>query len=112
MQFSQIATHVEQLRPECTVEEVARLCVLALGMAEKEEELHDEESLFALLKDGSLKLKMSTDHHAAVKEELVEMTKTDPKDFQKEHIWTLVRAINVQDQLLQMYAGLEPLDRE
>lgn len=112
MKFSQIALRVEALRPECSSMEIAQLSVLAMHTSDSDSDMLSDEKLFGLLKDVSLRLKLNGDHHAAVKEELREMARTDPKEFQRDQIWTLVRAINVQDQLLQLYGGLEPLDAE
>ena len=92
--------------------EVAHLSVLAIHAAQSEDELRDEERLGDLIQGMSLRLNQASDQHAAVTDEMKALAQSDPKQFQREQIWTLIRAINVQDQLLQLYGGLEPLDSE
>lgn len=110
MRFSQIVKRIENLRSDCRMSEIAQLSILAINTANSEDELTTDEKLVQLLQDMSLRLNQTNDQHAAVTEELRKLAESDPKDFQREQIWTLIRAINVQDQLLHLYAGLEPLD--
>jgi hypothetical protein len=37
--------------------------------------------------------------------ELEELAQSNPKQFTLEQIWTLIRAIKVQSQVLQLYVG-------
>lgn len=110
MRFSQVVKRIETLRPECSRTDVAHLSVLALHIATCDDDLVDDERLAELITGMSLRLNQASDQHAAVTDELRELAQSDPKEFKREQIWTLIRAINVQDQLLQMYAGLAPLD--
>ena len=110
MKFSQLVQRIESLRSDCSMAEVAHLSVLAIHAAQSEDELRDEERLGDLIQGMSLRLNQASDQHAAVTDEIKSLAQSDPKQFQREQIWTLIRAINVQDQLLQMYAGLAPLD--
>ena len=112
MKFSQLVQRVEDLRPDCTANEIAQLSALAMNSVDSFDTFECDNRLADSINDASLRLKLNGDHHAAVKEELRAMARTDPKQFQREQIWTLVRAINVQDQLLQLYGGLEPLDSD
>jgi hypothetical protein len=53
---------------------------------------------------------VATDQHAAMTEELEELAASDPKSFNQDQIWILIRAIKVQSQVLQMYVGHALLD--
>ena len=110
MTFSQVVQRIEALRPDCSMAEVAHLSVLAIHAANTEDALCDEHSLGELIQGMSLRLNQASDQHAAVTDELKALAQSDPKQFEREQIWTLIRAINVQDQLLQMYTGMAPLD--
>ena len=110
MMFSQIVQRIEALRPDCSMAEVAHLSTLVIHAARGEGDLGNEQHLGELVQEMSLRLNQASDQHAAVTDEIKELAQSDPKEFKREQIWTLIRAINVQDQLLQMYAGLAPLD--
>ncbi len=53
----------------------------------------------------SLQMSAASDQHAAVADELDSLAATTPCDFSPSHIWTLVRAIKVQSQVLHLYLG-------
>ncbi len=72
--------------------------------------LEDDDQLSSAYRDASLRLQMATDQHSAVTQELEELAATDPKQFDREQIWVLLRAIKVQSQILQMYVGSEVID--
>ena len=48
--------------------------------------------------------------HAAMTEELESLAASDPRQFDPEQIWILIRAIKVQSQILQLYVGQPALD--
>ena len=55
-------------------------------------------------------LHAATDQHAAMTAELETLADSDPKQFDREQIWVLLRAIKVQSQILQMYLGDAEID--
>jgi len=110
MRVQELAKSLEEHRNGKDPLEIARLCLVMLNSVDDLETLDDEEVLRLACRDAALKLQFSTDQHAAMTQELEELAASDPKKFQNEQIWTLVRAIKVQSQVLQMYLGGEPLD--
>ncbi|MEZ6137827.1 MAG: hypothetical protein R3C53_23310 [Pirellulaceae bacterium] len=52
-----------------------------------------------------LQISATSDQHAAVGDELESLATTAPCEFSPDHLWTLVRAIKVQNQILDLYLG-------
>lgn len=57
-----------------------------------------------------MRLQATTDQHAAMTEELEELSRADPSEFSMDQIWILIRAIKVQSQILQLYVGRPTVD--
>ena len=57
-----------------------------------------------------MRLQAATDQHAAMTEELEEVSRRNPDEFTAEHVWILLRAIKVQSQILQLYIGDTGID--
>lgn len=110
MTCRELAQHIEQLQPEATAQDVARLCLLLANGEEDLDGLADRQTLRAAWKDVGLRLQLATDQHAAMTGELEELAQSDPQSFTKDQIWVLIRAIKVQSQILQMYVGQPLLD--
>ena len=110
MTCQELAAAIERLEPQAAPRDVARLCLLLANMVEKPEELRDEETLAAAWQEMGLRLQLATDQHAAMTEELESLAGGDPQHFQPEQIWTLLRAIKVQSQILQLYVGEATID--
>ncbi len=64
-----------------------------------------DHELRDLSQEISLQLNAAGDQHAAVADELDSLAATAPCDFSPTHVFTLVRAIKVQSQVLNMYLG-------
>ncbi|TWU22806.1 hypothetical protein [Bythopirellula polymerisocia] len=105
-----LASKIQQLQPESSTQDIARLCLLLSNVSEKLDELQDERNLRAAWSEVGLKLQAATDQHAAMTEELEELASSDPEQFSRDQIWVLIRAIKVQSQVLQMYVGQPALD--
>ena len=63
-----------------------------------------------LWQDVNLRLAAASDQHAAVTLELEQLASSDPREFEPSQIWILIRAINIQSQVLRMYVGDSTLD--
>ena len=68
-------------------------------------DLGDESSLSRAWDEMGIRLQAATDQHAAMTEELEDLSRRDPADFTIDQVWTLIRAIKVQSQILQLYVG-------
>lgn len=64
-----------------------------------------DDELFSLSQEISWRLSAAGDQHAAVADELDSLAATSPCDFSPTHVFTLVRAIKIQSQVLNLYLG-------
>lgn len=110
MTCQELAARIEQLQPDASTQDVARLCLLLSNQASDLGSLRDRAELRAAWKDVGLRLQLATDQHAAMTGELEELAQSDPKAFSQEQVWVLIRAIKVQSQILQLYVGQPLLD--
>jgi hypothetical protein len=110
MNCHSLALQIENLQPEATPQDVARLCLLLTNEYADLNELLDRPTLQRAWKETGLRLQLATDQHAAMTQELEDLANSDPKSFTQEQIWVLIRAIKVQSQILQMYVGHPVLD--
>lgn len=110
MKCQELASLVQELQPESTTQDIARLCLLLSLDSQRLDELYNEQNLRAAWSEVGLKLQAATDQHAAMTQELEELASSDPEQFNREQIWILIRAIKVQSQVLQMYIGQPALD--
>lgn len=105
MTCHRLARQIEELQPEATPQDVARLCLLLTNEYAETDELLDAGALQRAWQETGLRLELATDQHAAMTAELEELANGDPKCFTQEQVWVLIRAIKVQSQILQMYVG-------
>jgi hypothetical protein len=105
MKCTDLANRIEQIRPEANARDVARLCLLLSNFCPNLHELLDDSFLASAWKEMDLRLQAATDQHAAMTEELESLARSEPRRFSPEQIWTLIRVIKVQGQILQLYVG-------
>jgi hypothetical protein len=110
MNCQKLAGLIQELQPDASTQDVARLCLLISNNTDQLENLLDDDKLRAAWNDMGLRLQAATDQHAAMTYELEELANSDPEQFNKDQIWVLIRAIKVQSQVLQMYVGQPLLD--
>ena len=91
--------------PGAQASEVFRLAMLLCHAAPSLEALDDRALRAKLLSDIQLQIAMHEDQHSAIACELDSLASTEPCDFNVNHLWTLIRAIKVQSQLLNFYLG-------
>jgi hypothetical protein len=100
-----LAARIEQMQSAAIPREVARLCLLLANYVGDLKELEKEEQLEKAWQEMGLRLQAATDQHAAMTEDLEQLTRIDPSKFTLEQVWVLIRAIRVQSQILQLYVG-------
>jgi hypothetical protein len=105
MKCQQLATRIESLEPNADIRDVARLCLLLSNATNSLNDLEDDSEFLSLWRETGLKMQAATDQHAAMTAELEDLARSDPREFDPEQIWVLIRAIKVQSQILQMYLG-------
>ena len=110
MTCQELAYRIQRLQPEAAARDVARVCLLLANTIDDVSKLDDDHLLTAAWREAGLRLEAATDQHAAMTEELESLARSDPRQFTSEQIWTLIRAIKVQGQILQLYIGEPVLD--
>ena len=105
-----LAARIEKLQPEAVPRDVARLCLLLTNYVDNIEELDDEGRLSKVWQEMGMRLQAATDQHAAMTAELEALSRLTPDHFSMDQVWTLIRAIKVQSQVLQLYVGQPPVD--
>ena len=105
MNCAELARQIEQIQPDASPQDVARLCLLLTNTVENLDALREQRALQDAWKHTGLQLQLATDQHAAMTQELEQLASSDPEKFTQEQIWVLIRAIKVQSQVLQMYVG-------
>ena len=110
MNCRDLAERIENMRPDAQARDVARLCLLLANCIDDVDTLGNEEVLAQAWQDIGLRLQAVTDQHAAMTEELEILFHSDPGAFNIDQVWTLIRAVKVQGQVLQMYLGRPVLD--
>lgn len=105
MNCQELAARIESLQPEAAPRDVARLCLLLSSYADDLSDLNCDRALAKAWREMGLRLQAATDQHAAMTEELELLSDSDPANFSTDEIQVLIRAIKVQNQVLQLYIG-------
>ena len=105
MTCQELAARVESLQPDAGPRDVARLCLLLANYVGDTNRLNGERQLCAAWREMGIRLQAATDQHAAMTEELEQLGDADPAEFSAEQVWSLIRAVKVQNQVLQLYIG-------
>ena len=103
MTCHKLAQRLKTLRPELSATDVARLCLLILSQSDDIDRLADDAVLLAAWKNASFRLEAASDQHDAVADELDQMCNEGPVQFSPDQLWTLLRAVKVQSQILELY---------
>lgn len=101
----ELASRIERLHPDAPTRDVARLCLLLSNFVPEIESLDSESRLAEAWQEMGIRLQAATDQHAAMTEELERLSGVDPEKFSIDDIWTLIRAIKVQSQVLRLYVA-------
>jgi len=104
MTCQEIARHLAELHPELGAAQLAQLCLLVLRTTDANS-LVDRHSIARASRAASFRLDAATDQHAAMTAELEILFGDGPVRFSADQIWTLLRAVKVQSQLLELYSG-------
>lgn len=108
MTCQEIARHLTELHPELSQPQIAQMCLLVLRTSAPEA-LVDRSAVAQAARAASFRLDAATDQHAAMTAELEAIFGEGPVRFSADQIWTLLRAVKVQSQMLELYAGIPAL---
>ena len=86
---------------------MALLILTAAGSADIDIDPSDDDALRSLWRRVQFRYESAVDQHAAVADELADFG-TEATAFSPDQLWTLARAVKVQHQLLELYAGAAP----
>ena len=100
MELTRLVENLQRIEPRADAVHIARLALLLTkdGLAGL-----DEPDLAARYGEMLRKVGSLHDQQLAVAEELRGLAAEDACEFSPNHVWTLVRGLKVQSQLLQMY---------
>jgi hypothetical protein len=104
MKCHELVLRIEEMEPDAQPYDVARLCVLMTNYVNDIDQLDDQQFREAWDQMG-LRLQAATDQHEAVAEELHAMADKAPDMVDMDDLWTLMRIIKVQAQVLKMYVS-------
>lgn len=99
MNLLDIISLTQSLRPKASDEQVVRWVLMMLVSQSP----ITEESLAESLTFVEQSNRLMSDQASAVAEELDSLASTQPSEFCPSHIWTLLKAIRVQKQILDLY---------
>jgi hypothetical protein len=108
MTCEELASRIQSLQAGASPRDVARLCLLLTNFVGDIEQLSDADYLRQVWREMGIRLQAATDQHAAMTEELEQVAAAEPRDFTADQVWSLIRAIKVQSQVLQLYVGPGP----
>ncbi len=107
MNLCDLIVSIQKLRPEADAQTLARIALLLLNEQPKFDGLDRSETLERRIQLLLGRLQAAHDQHSAVADELENLAATSPCEFSPSHVWTLIRAIKVQSQIINLY--LEPV---
>ena len=105
MDAYELTKKVAELRPDVEPTEQLRMALLVALQQQDLSVLEDDRKLERHCQEIGLQLSATLDQHAAVADELDSLASTAPCDFSPDHLWTLIRAIKVQNQIINLYLG-------
>jgi hypothetical protein len=82
---------------------------MILNQCEQTADLKDDNQLVRAWKNASFRLEAAADQHSAVADELDQMCADGPIQFSPDQLWTLLRAVKVQSQILELYTDYPAL---
>ena len=105
MNSLKLIERVESFHEDASPRDILRMSMLLGNAVNDFHDLDDAERFEKIWSDVNLRLQAATDQHAAMTDELEQLSKSDPRQFTPDEIWVLIRAIKVQSQVLRLYTG-------
>jgi len=110
MVLAKLLQQIEELYPQLPPSQLAKLLLLLVqDCSDSIDEFTDSSSIVDRLVPLQLQLHSAQDQEAAVAEELDQLASTHPAEFSPSHVWTLIRAIKVQKQIIDLFRGFDAI---
>ncbi|MEM8679588.1 MAG: hypothetical protein AAGF97_09580 [Planctomycetota bacterium] len=109
MKVEHLASKIKNLQPHWHSSDIAEMCLM-LSVSDDIETFENDSELSNKCSTLHLKRQHVTEQYGAVLEELNELADSDPTKFGREQVWSLLRAIKIQDQIIKLHLGGDPLD--
>ena len=106
MRLSQLIEQIHQELPKSSDRHVACLAMLVCDRDPQIKCLECHDEFQSLLDEIQFRMQSIDDQHAAVAHELDQLASNQPCEFEPKHVWTLIRAIKVQSQFVDMLTGV------
>jgi hypothetical protein len=103
MNCQELAERLTVIQPDASATDIARHCLLILNSVNHPILLADHGCLTTALRSANFRLEAAADQHAAMASELEALCQDGPIHFSADQIWTLLRVVKVQNQLIGLY---------
>ena len=103
MQLSDLVQQIERVLPGEDPVRIAQLTNLLINSTEYEQVVENEKLFCELIFEMQLRLAASNDQLNGVSIDLHQLCQTDPREFNRDQIWVLLRAIKIQSQVLELF---------
>ncbi|MEM6689292.1 MAG: hypothetical protein AAF664_07700 [Planctomycetota bacterium] len=108
MSASALSQRIAEQRPELSSLDVARMTLLLLTSEPNAQSL-DEEQLARSCDEVAFRLESVVDQYGAVAAEVDRLFSDGPAEYSPEQLWTLLKAVKVQSQLIDLYTDVPAL---
>jgi hypothetical protein len=105
MRLSHLIEQLHSHLPNASERRLACLAMLVCDRSPNLSVLENVNEFQSLLDEINLKIQSLDDQHAAVAHELDSLAATQPCEFEPKHVWTLIKAIKVQSQFVDLLTG-------
>ncbi len=105
MRLPKLVERLHQKLPKLSERQIACLAMLCCDRDPQLVCLDDPSSFSRMVDEIQLRMQSIDDQHAAVASELDQLASSQACEFQPNHVWTLIRAIKVQSQFVDLLTG-------
>ncbi len=103
MRLSSLVERLHAIEPDANDVHIARLALLLTKVTADLKTLEEPAALQKACSNVQAKMEALHDQQLSVSEELSALAASAPCEFSPNHVWTLVRGIKVQSQILDCY---------
>jgi hypothetical protein len=105
MRLPQLIERLHQQLPKLSERQIACFAMLFCDRDPTLVCLNDPRGFSQMVDEIQLRMQSIDDQHAAVASELDQLASSQPCEFEPKHVWTLIRAIKVQSQFVDLLTG-------